>query len=159
MRRIRPFIGALLLALLLTSCSSGGSEKVSENSQPAPAKSTPTCSNEQFTEGSDWIKGQLNAFGDDNPAKAYSYASENFRQRNDIDAFTNVIVSQYSMLLNIKNYQILSCDKRDNQFLFKGKLTDKQDKNYNFQYLLSLINGKWGVDGAEVSEKVGKINY
>jgi hypothetical protein len=27
------------------------------------------------------------------------------------------------------------------------------------QYMLSLIDNKWGVDGAQVSEKLNRINY
>ena len=159
MSRKKQVVASLFLALLLTSCSSSKTEKVSESSQAAPSKPTPSCSKEQFTEGSDWIKGQLKAFGDDNPDKAYSYASESFRQRNSIEMFTAVIVGQYSMLLNLKSYEILSCEKIKEQFLFNGKLTDKQDKHYTMQYLLSRVDDRWGVDGAQVSEKLDRITY
>lgn len=159
MSRKKLVVSSLFLALLLTACSSSKTEKVSESSQAAPAKKTPECSTDEFASGSQWIKGQLKAFGDDNPEKAYSYASESFRQRNSIEMFTAVIVGQYSMLLNLQSYEILSCEKAEEQFLFKGKLKDKADKNYTMQYLLSRVNGKWGVDGAQVSEKLDRINY
>lgn len=145
--------------LALTSCSSDKAEQVSDNSRPETVATSPACSQDEFNGGSDWIKGQLKAFGDDDPVKAYSYASETFRQRTNIDMFTVVIVGQYSMLLNIKNYQITSCEKIDGKFLFKGKLEDKTGENYTMQYQLSLIDGKWGVEGAQVSEKLGRITY
>ena len=73
--------------------------------------------------------------------------------------FTAVIVGQYSMLLNLKSYEILSCEKVEEQFMFKGKLIDKEGKHYTMKYLLSRINEKWGVDGALVSEKLDRITY
>lgn len=159
MKGLRTVIYALSLALVLSSCSSTKPKKVSENPQPKVTKPIPSCSNEEFTDGSNWIKGQLKAFGDDDPAKAYSYASEGFRKRTNIDMFTVIIVGQYSMLLNIKNYQILSCEKTEGRFLFKGKLEDKDGNKYTMQYMLSLIDNKWGVDGAQVSEKLDRISY
>ena len=159
MKGLRPVIYSLSLALVLSACSTSKPEKVSQNSQPKVIKPTPSCSKEEFSGGSNWIKGQLKAFSDDNPAKAYSYASEGFRKRTNIDMFTVIIVGQYSMLLNIKNYQILSCDKSEGRFLFKGKLEDKVGNKYTMQYMLSLIDNKWGVDGAQVSEKLNRINY
>jgi len=156
---MRLVIFAISIALVLSACSTSKPEKASQNSQPKVIKPTPSCSKEEFTGGSNWIKGQLKAFSDDNPAKAYSYASEGFRKRTNIDMFTVIIVGQYSMLLNIKNYQILSCDKSEGRFLFKGKLEDKVGNKYTMQYMLSLIDNKWGVDGAQVSEKLDRIDY
>ena len=159
MSRKKLVVSSLFLALLLTSCSSSKTKEVSESSGAAPAKKTPECSKAEFASGSQWIKGQLKAFSDDTPEKAYSYASESFRQRNSIEMFTAVIVGQYSMLLNLKSYEILSCEKVEEQFMFKGKLIDKEGKHYTMKYLLSRINEKWGVDGALVSEKLDRITY
>ena len=41
----------------------------------------------------------------------------------------------------------------------EAKIKDKAGKNYTMQYLLSRVNDQWGVDGAQVSEKLDRINY
>ena len=58
------------------------------------------------------------------------------------------------MLLNIKDYQILSCEKNGELFLFSLMLSDKESKTYAVEYVLSLTEGKWGIDGASVTMEV-----
>jgi hypothetical protein len=141
--------------LLITSCSAPVEESKPENSNlNSIIQPTPTCSTTEFQEGSAWIKGQLEAFSDSTPEKAYSYASEDFRRANSLESFAAVILSQYTMLLNIKDYQILSCEKNGELFLFNLMLSDKESNTYAVEYVLSLTEGKWGVDGASVSLKV-----
>lgn len=159
MKGMKPVIFCVSLALVLSACSSGEPEKVSQESQPKVINPTASCSKSEFTGGSNWIDGQLKAFSEDNPVKAYSYASEGFRKRTNIDMFTVIIVSQYSMLLNIKNHKILSCEKSEGRFIFKGKIEDKDGNKYVMQYMLSLTNNKWGVDGAKVSKELNRISY
>ncbi len=153
--RMRFVISILIASALLTSCSNS-----SDESQPSPSKNeslvqpTPTCSSEEFTGGSDWIKGQLKAFGEAEPEKAYSFASAEFRAANSLQDFAAVIVSQYSMLLDLKDYRIVSCDKNGGLFTFKVQISDNQGSSYSMEYLLSLVEGKWGVDAASVSLKI-----
>jgi hypothetical protein len=155
MPRHRVLALLILFSVVLTGCSSA-----SEESEPTPSnvqnliQPTPTCSTDEFTGGSDWIKGQLKAFGNTDPEKAYSFASDEFRAANTIQDFAAVIVSQYSMLLDLKEYQVLSCEKSADLFTFQVKLTDNQESTYSMEYVLSLNNNQWGVEGASISLKV-----
>jgi hypothetical protein len=148
-------ISVLIASALLSSCSTA-----SDESQPTPSKNetliqpTPTCTSAEFTGGSNWIKGQLKAFGETDPEKAYSYASAEFRAANSLQDFAAVIVSQYAMLLDLKEYQVISCDKNGELFTFKVQLSDNQGSSYSMEYMLSLVNATWGVDAASVSLKI-----
>ena len=152
MKRVVLFAQVLILGIVLTSCSNTPKATPEPGSQlDALAQPTPTCTATEFKGGSDWIKGQLKAFGEAKPDKAYSYASENFRKKNSLEAFALTIISQYRMLLNLKDYQIMSCDKSQDLYTFKLDLTDNDLKHYSMQYLLSFVANKWGVEGASVS--------
>jgi hypothetical protein len=147
---------ALLSALLLLSaCSSNTQDAPSQESKfGSVSQPTPTCSTQEFTGGSDWIKGQLEAFGESEPDKAYSYASESFKQANSLEDFASIIVSQYTMLLDLKTYQIVSCDKDGELYTFKVQITDNQSNAYSMEYVLSYSDKKWGVEGASVTMKI-----
>ena len=147
---------ALLSALLiLTACSSNTQDVPSPESKiGSVSQPTPTCSTQEFTGGSDWIKGQLKAFGESEPDKAYSYASESFKQANSLEDFASIIVSQYTMLLDLKTYQVVSCDKDGELYTFKVQITDNQSNAYSMEYVLSFSDKKWGVEGASVTMKI-----
>ena len=155
MKRASLLLLSTVIALSTSACSSTTSE-----SEPSSGKNellvqpTPTCSTEEFSGGSDWIKGQIKAFGDADPEKAYSYASESFRTKNSLEDFAAIIVSQYTMLLDIKDFQIISCDKNGELFTYKLQISDNQANSYAMEYVLSYSNKKWGVEGASVSLKI-----
>ena len=157
MKRATWLIACLSVSLLLSSCSNTTNVENSQDPQSSKIGSvvqpTPTCSSKEFTDGSAWIEGQLKAFSESTPDKAYSYASDNFRSKTSLEAFASVILSQYTMLLNIKDYQILSCDKSGDLFSFRLNLTDKALNSYSMEYLLSFTNNKWGVEAASVTLK------
>ena len=140
------------LVILLASCSTP-----TKVNQQAPSKldsisqPIPTCSASENSEGSAWISGQLEAFGESKPDKAYSYASETFRVRSSVEDFASIITSQYTMVLNLKEYRILSCDKDGQLFTFAVKLIDNENLVYDMEYLLTLSDNKWGVEAASVS--------
>lgn len=48
------------------------------------------------------------------------------------------------MLLNIKDYQILSCEKNGELFLFNLMLSDKESNTYAVEYVLlsRKVNGE-----------------
>lgn len=149
MRRTITFFA---LIIFVTSCSAPSEKSNPNNSNlDSIVQPTPTCSNEELQGGSAWIAGQLAAFGESEPDKAYSYASAEFKNANDLESFAAVIMSQYTMLLDIKDYKILSCEKNGELFLFKLRLSDNQSIEYKMEYILSLRNNKWGVDGASVA--------
>ena len=83
----------------------------------------------------------------------YSFASDEFKRTNSLEDFAAVIMSQYTMLLDIKDFKILSCEKNGELFIFELRLTDNQSIEYKMEYILSLRNSNWGVDGASVTLK------
>ena len=151
---MRRTIAFLALIIFVTSCSAPSEKSTPNNSKlESIAQPTPTCSNEEFQGGSAWIAGQLEAFGESEPDKAYSFASEAFKQANDLETFAAIIMSQYTMLLDIKDYKILSCEKSGELFTFNLIFSDNQSNNYEMEYILSRISDRWGVNAATVWTK------
>ena len=136
----------LLLSLLLSACSS-------EPAQQDESKSQSTqCSQEDISGGAAWITGQLNAFGSAEPSAAYNFASEQFRQGVSLDEFASIISGQYSALLSLKGFEIGRCFALDEGYVFQVDLIDSQNKSFTMQYVLSKIDGQWGVDAATIVE-------
>ena len=136
----------LLLSLLLSACSS-------EPAQQDESKSQSTqCSQEDISGGAAWITGQLNAFGSAEPSAAYNFASEQFRQGVSLDEFASIISGQYSALLSLKSFEIGRCFALDEGYVFQVDLIDSQNKSFTMQYVLSKIDGQWGVDAATIVE-------
>ena len=143
----------LCIAVLLTGlvgCSNSTKNETTSSSKGLITQPTPACSATEFGGGSAWIKGQLKAFGDSSPNVAYSYASEKFRSETSLENFISVIRNQYSMLLDLKSYDVGQCTKSEGYFLFEVSLVDKADFKYTMRYVLSYVKERWGVEGAAV---------
>ena len=136
----------LLLSLLLSACSSEPDQKDESDSQASQ------CSQEDISGGAAWITGQLNAFGSADPKAAYNFASEQFRQGVSLDEFASIISGQYSALLSLKGFEIGRCFALDEGYVFQVDLIDSQNKSFTMQYVLSKIDGQWGVDAATIVE-------
>jgi hypothetical protein len=136
----------LLLSLLLSACSSEPDQKDESDSQASQ------CSQEDISGGAAWITGQLNAFGSAEPSAAYNFASEQFRQGVSLDEFASIISGQYSALLSLKSFEIGRCFALDEGYVFQVDLIDSQNKSFTMQYVLSKIDGQWGVDAATIVE-------
>ena len=136
----------LLLSLLLSACSSEPDQKDESDSQASQ------CSQEDISGGAAWITGQLNAFGSAEPSAAYNFASEQFRQGVSLDEFASIISGQYSALLSLKSFEIGRCFALDEGYVFQVDLIDNQNKSFTMQYVLSKIDGQWGVDAATIVE-------
>ena len=136
----------LLLSLLLSACSSEPDQKDESDSQASQ------CSQEDISGGAAWITGQLNAFGSADPSAAYNFASEQFRQGVSLDEFASIISGQYSALLSLKGFEIGRCFALNEGYVFQVDLIDSQNKSFTMQYVLSKIDGQWGVDAATIVE-------
>ena len=136
----------LLLSLLLSACSSEPDQKEESDSQASQ------CSQEDISGGAAWITGQLNAFGSADPSAAYNFASEQFRQGVSLDEFASIISGQYSALLSLKSFEIGRCFALEEGYVFQVDLIDSQNKSFTMQYVLSKIDGQWGVDAATIVE-------
>ena len=136
----------LLLSLLLSACSSEPDQQDESDSQASQ------CSQEDISGGAAWITGQLNAFGSAEPSAAYNFASEQFRQGVSLDEFASIISGQYSALLSLKSFEIGRCFALEEGYVFQVDLIDSQNKSFTMQYVLSKIDGQWGVDAATIVE-------
>ena len=124
------------IAVLLTGlvgCSNSTRKEETSTSRGSLNQPTATCSTKEIGGGSAWIKGQLKAFGDSSPSVAYSYASEKFRSETSLENFVSVIRNQYSMLLDLKSFEVGQCTKSDSYFLFNVSLIDNSDSKYTMQ--------------------------
>lgn len=170
MKMVVSLRGLTVLAtslILLTSCSNSQSPSENSASVQSPSASAETksndsliqpsseCSTSEFEGGSSWIEGQLRAFNESEAKVAYGFASENFRSKTSIEQFVAIISTQYPMLLNLKSFAILNCERTEGFFLYNVQLVDKANQTYSMKYLLSLINKKWGVEAASVSSDLG----
>ena len=136
----------ILLSLLLSACSSEPDQQDESDSQASQ------CSQEDISGGAAWITGQLNAFGSAEPSAAYNFASEQFRQGVSLDEFASIISGQYSALLSLKSFEIGRCFALEEGYVFQVDLIDSQNKSFTMQYVLSKIDGQWGVDAATMVE-------
>jgi hypothetical protein len=139
---------ALAITLLISACST--SNPVAQQSeQTTPAQ--PTCSNTELDQGGAWIKGQLDAFTNEDPETAYSFASESFKAGSSLQQFIAIIVTNYGFLLSTRSYTIGDCIKQGELFLFDVQVTDTAGQKYPMEYTLSKIDNTWGVDAASVT--------
>jgi len=148
--RFKVFLISLATLLIATSCSSNA-EEPTQIEESSTLELQNNCDQTYFEEGSRWIKGQLNAFSDTDPKIAYGFASAEFRASISIDQFASIIANQYSMLLDLEKFEFYSCDSSEDYFVFGVKVTGNDGKAYWMEYLLSRINGEWGVDGAKLA--------
>ena len=146
--RMRFAALAVTITLLLSACSS--SDPVAQQPQQ-PNSAQPTCSNAEEDQGSAWIKGQLDAFTNEDPETAYSFASESFKAGSSLQQFIAIIVTNYGFLLSTRSYTIGDCIKQGELFLFDVQVTDTAGQKYPMEYTLSKIDNTWGVDAASVT--------
>ena len=118
-----------------------------------------TCSKEEIANGTSHISKQLNAFRLNNIQKAYTYASKDFKSSKNLKQFEELIKTGYPMLIGSKNFQIVSCDKISQLFMFVLNLSDKSQQLWEMRYLISYRGGAWGVEAATITQASNtKIN-
>jgi hypothetical protein len=137
---------ALAITVLLAGCSS-----TNPVAQQESTPTQPTCSNTEVDQGSAWIKGQLDAFTNEDPETAYDFASEKFKAKSSLNQFVAIIVANYGFLLSTTSYTIGDCTKEGELFNFDVQVTDAVGQKYPMRYTLSKIAGTWGVDAAAVT--------
>ena len=148
----RPLAKVLLvICLSFSSCSSNSDSDADLESESRLDSQVNECTQEEITDGSAWITGQLDAFASADAKGAYAFASEQFRSGVSLDDFASIIVGQYSALLSLDSFEIGKCTPNESGFVFQVDLIDKGKQNFTMQYLLSLIDGQWGVDAATIT--------
>ena len=142
--------------LTLTGCG------LSQDTKPTPGRtlnsatssgnsSTLPCSDEERLGGSNWIAGQLNSFKKQDLKEAYKFASENFKSKFSFADFSKIIVDNYGILLKLKNFKVLYCEKKSDFYTFGVDLIDKENTKFQMNYVLTYLNEKWGVDAAGIT--------
>jgi hypothetical protein len=150
----RPLAKVLLVICLgLSSCSPNSNSNTDPESESKFDFQVNECTQGEITDGSAWITGQLNAFASADAKGAYAFASEQFRSEVSLDDFAAIIAGQYSALLTLDSFEIGKCTPNESGFVFQVDIVDKEKQNFTMQYLLSLIDGQWGVDAATIAEK------
>jgi hypothetical protein len=109
------------------------------------------CSIKEKNSGTAWIRGQLDAIRNQDFKKAYEYASDNFKEMFSMSDLMLIIKSDYLILTKLKNFKIISCSKGTQYFTFQLDLSDTGNTKFHMDYVLSLINQKWGVDAAHIT--------
>ena len=151
MRRIY-LAGIFLLLVSISGCSAP--TESAEVSKPGLNELVPQqggCSNAENSAGGDLIRAQLQAFKKQDLEGAYGYATESFKENNSLSEFKSVIENQYSMLLDLKSFEILQCAREAEIYYFNLSLIDNTGQNYSMDYALANTDGIWGVIGAQVS--------
>ena len=151
---VKIFFFTISLSFALTSCSKSPPQLDSKENKNTVVVLN-NCTKNDFEEGSRWITGQLRAFKKTDPKYAYGFASEDFRSTLSISQFADIISTEYSMLLDWRNFEILSCEKNDEYFLFGVKVVSNEEIVYTLDYFLSKIGGSWGVDSANIVTQTG----
>ena len=159
LRKILSIICIAFLWISILSVSPAFGE-INKNLKSGKAKGktlltqTKLCSPEETKNGGKWIKNQLNAFKvfKDNPSAAYKYASQDFQSQVSLDDFVQIINSEYSVLLKIKESKIEKCTLEQGDYVYKVAIKTDKNKDLLIFYALSRINGRWGVDGAFLTD-------
>ena len=80
---------------------------------------------------------------------AFSFASESFQENIGLDQFTEIISSQYSMLIENQGYKFEMCDFADDKATQEVRVTSG-GQDYLLTYRVSINGSKLGIEGAVV---------
>ena len=110
-RMIRIWIVSITVALCV-ACSGPLSDVArTEESGTLEKESTGPRSCQAATEGAlqETIQAQIDAFGDENFSTAYQFAAPGFQEVVSLEAFEEIIVSQYASLLDAQSVSFSDC--------------------------------------------------
>ena len=126
-----------------------------QESQPEPQESQPDstpspCSSEALTGIQESISSQTRAFALEDFELAYSFASPNFRQNVNLQAFVNVISSSYGPLLSSSELQFSEClsNEKGSIGLIDVRFVEDGAELYGLRYLMVVTDEGWRVEGA-----------
>jgi hypothetical protein len=128
------------MAVMLSSCAQKAEvENLADGS----------CSSAQAKLVDKHISGQINALASKNWQLAFSFASESFQENIGLDQFTEIISSQYSMLIENQGYKFEMCDFTDGKATQEVRVTSG-GQDYLLTYRVSINGSKLGIEGAVV---------
>ena len=137
------FLTAPVLALtFLTACA--------QSSAFEPLADGP-CTVNQEEAITKHLSAQIDAFAARDWELAYSYASGNFRQNVTLAEFTEIIQTQYDMLIKNMGYSFGSCEISADNILRQVSVASAQS-DFSLDYKLSFDNSKIGVESAVITK-------
>ena len=137
---MRRVIAIGVMAVLLTSCAQKAEvENLADGS----------CSSAQAQLVDKHISGQIDALASKNWQSAFSYASESFQENIGLDQFTEIITSQYTMLIENQGFRFEKCAFADDKITQEVVVTSG-GQDYLLTYRVSINGTKLGIEGAVV---------
>lgn len=133
-------IAICVMAVILSGCAQKAEvENLADGS----------CSSAQAKLVDKHISGQIDALASKNWQLAFSYASESFQENIGLDQFTEIISSQYSMLIENQRYKFETCYFADDKVTQEVRVTSG-GQDYLLTYRVSINGSKLGIEGAVV---------
>ena len=137
---MRRVIAVCVIAVMLSSCAQKAEvENLADGS----------CSSAQAKLVDKHISGQIDALSSKNWQLAFSFASESFQENIGLDQFTEIISSQYSMLIENQGYKFEMCGFADDKVTQEVRVTSG-GQDYLLTYRVSINGSKLGIEGAVV---------
>lgn len=133
--------GIVLVSVFLAGCTSS-----STNNQ---ATSNGKCSEEQKTSVTNHISAQISAFEQKNWDEAYGFASGSFQESISKSAFQEIIMRQYSFIVDNSGYSFGSCSAKEDGVL-QNVTINSGSQTYELIYNLILEDGSLGIDAAKI---------
>lgn len=129
-----------VVAVMLSSCAQKAEvENLADGS----------CSSAQAKLVDKHISGQIDALASKNWQLAFSFASESFQENIGLDQFTEIISSQYSMLIENQGYKFEMCVFADDKVTQEVRVTSG-GQDYLLTYRVSINGSNLGIEGAVV---------
>ena len=137
---MRRVIAVCVVAVMLSSCAQKAEvENLADGS----------CSSAQAKLVDKHISGQIDALASKNWQLAFSFASESFQENIGLDQFTEIISSQYSMLIENQGYKFEMCVFADDKVTQEVRVTSG-GQDYLLTYRVSINGSNLGIEGAVV---------
>ena len=141
-------IAAISIAVLLTGCAQKSAfEKLADG----------PCTGDQVKLINEHISGQINALAKQNWKLAYSFASSNFRERVEIDNFSDIIAAQYSMLIENQGFRFNDCTIA-NRLIRQEVIVTSNGQIYDLSYKLSVNDLSLGIESAAINVAETRLN-
>ncbi len=145
---MKPFIAISLAAALLTGCAQ---KPAFEELADGP------CTGAQVELIDQHISAQIDALAKRNWKQAYSFASEDFQERVEVDQFIAIIETQYAMLINNQGYQFNQCDIAAGMIVQEVGVRSGEEV-FNLTYRLSVNGSTIGVEAAVINGVADQLN-
>jgi hypothetical protein len=137
---MRRAIAICVMAVMLSACAQkADSENLADGG----------CSTSQSELVEKHISGQIDALAKKDWELAFSFASESFQENIGIDQFTQIISTQYTMLIENQGYNFSECAIDVDKVMQEVKVSSN-GTDYYLTYRVSINGSKLGIEGAVV---------